>query len=282
MRSRSILIGTLLVLASAAPNLPQPQAELSTSIPEPHAAHQGKTSPPKATMREPRRTVAGPKLPPLLPVVDQPDIELKHKLIADEVLRIIPASCRARIENFYVRYDSPRQRGLAGKTSVIVSGTVPDPEFRALLIHEIFGHVVDLGCLEGTPESGPSSFRDGTESIYRNDPSLGFYSISWVTETQKRSSARASDFVSGYAARDAFEDFAESIAYYLLQEEAFRERARLNPLLAQKLLWLERNLFPSRRKIATGKHVWDGKTVPWDVTKLPYAWHPERALVKRD
>lgn len=207
-----------------------------------------------------------------LPVVDHPEIREEHKAIADEMLRMLPAVCRLQLQNFYVRYDHPEQRGLAGPHSVIVTGNVPPQEFRALLVHELFGHIVDLGCLQGTAESGFSAFRDGKTPIFRNDASVGFYEISWLTEKVQRAEAGPQDFVTGYASWDVFEDFAETVTYYVLQESAFRARAKTNAVLAEKLAWLEANLFPKKIRIAEGSSVWDGNTVPWDATKLPYAW----------
>ena len=218
--------------------------------------------------------------PKYLEVVDQKDIREEHKIIADEVLRMLPSSCRSIIKNFYVRYDNPEQRGLAGKSSVILSGNVPEQEFRALLIHEVFGHVVDLGCLRGTPESGASDFRDGMEIIYNNDPSVAFYRISWENERNHKAGVDDRDFVTGYASWDPFEDMAESVTYYVLEQQAFRERAQQNPALAAKLRWIETMLFPKGIAVATGYHVWEN-IVPWDATKLPYLWNGARAAAKQ-
>lgn len=152
---------------------------------------------------------------------------------------------------------------------MVLAGHVPDSEFRALFIHE-FGHITDLGCLEGRKSSGPSGFQDGDEIIFRDDPSVSFYHISWVDEFTQKKEARPEDFVSGYARKDAFEDFAESYAYYVLQRAAFEERAKENRAVAMKLTFLKTHIFRSHLYIAEGHHVWDGNTIPWDVTKLPY------------
>ncbi|MDD5469935.1 MAG: hypothetical protein PHO92_04035 [Candidatus Peribacteraceae bacterium] len=223
-----------------------------------------------------------PRAQEFLPIVDQKDIELKHKQIADEVLRLMPAECTQTLRNFYVRYNNPAQRGLAGKNTLILSGNVPDAEFRALLIHEL-GHVFDLSdgtkCLGGTAASGKSRFRDGNDLIFNDDPSVDFYSISWAREKTKRADARAEDFVTGYAATDAFEDLAESFAYFTLQNGTFRERAKSNAALAEKYQWLSAH-FPGIEKNAVGQSQWSG-TVPWDATKLAYDWQPNAYIAKR-
>lgn len=262
-----LLSGLYLVAAGSAVSIAGREgvASVTPNVWEEHAAGHSPLRP-STTQR-----FGGPRV---LPVVAQPEIQERHQRIADEVLRLLPESCRDQLQNFYVRYDSPKERGLGGQRTIIVSGNVPDDEFRALLIHEAFGHLVDLGCMRGTAAAGPSNFRDGDEVIYTDDPSVAFYRISWITEDVQRGFSRPSDFVSGYARRDAYEDFAESVTYYVLQGETFRTRAAENTVLREKLRWLGANLF-TERNVATGAHAWDGRTIPWDVTKLPYVWLPE-------
>lgn len=227
-----------------------------------------------ATKVKKKPVVKKKKVRKLLPVVDHKDIKLKHRIIADEVLRSMPKKCQNTLKNFYVRYDNPKQRGLGGKTTIILSGNIPDDEFRALMIHEL-GHVFDLNnaveCLSGTKDSGISHFRDGDDLFYQNDPSISFYSISWINEKTKRPGARPDDFVTGYAAWDVFEDFAESMTYFITQNDVFLERAQTNPILAAKYNWFRIHMFPEGKHIAVGEPQWNG-TVPWDATKLHYKW----------
>ncbi len=251
------------------------------TMPDPSAATlPAKKSRSHASVLRTRTPVAPqPRVETFLPVIDQPDIAMNHRRIADETLRALPAECRPMLANFYVRYDGPSQRGLGGKKTIILSGDVPDSEFRALLIHE-FAHITDLGCLVGNIQSGTSEFCDGSDEIWNDDPSVAFYRISWLTSDVARREARPEDFVSGYASWDPFEDLAESYAYYVLQREAFEERAKTNAALAQKLRWFETFVFRDPLNIATGLHQWNRK-VPWDVTKLTYEWHPEMMLVQK-
>ncbi len=116
---------------------------------------------------------AAANTPTIRPVLDQSDITLNHRRIAEEVLRRMPSKCDGTLEKFFVRYDNPAQRGLAGKSTIILTGNVSDDEFRALLAHE-YGHVMDLGCLQGTSRSGASAFRDGGDLIYNDDASVSF------------------------------------------------------------------------------------------------------------
>ncbi len=215
----------------------------------------------------------------LLAAIAQADAEDRHKQIANEVLMALPAKCRDTLKNFYVKYEKQKHRGLAGKSVLILDGTVPDEEFLALFVHES-GHNWDLGCLQGTQDAGKSSFSDGDEPIYKDDPSLGFYQISWITSSVQRSNSNPEDFVSGYASYDIFEDFAESFAYFVLQNEVFAARAQTNATIAKKYAWFRDVLFDGHvPQIATGKSVYKGKA-PWDTTKLAYKWHPELVVAK--
>ncbi|MDD4628761.1 MAG: hypothetical protein PHE68_05210 [Candidatus Peribacteraceae bacterium] len=213
------------------------------------------------------------------PVIDQLDIQLKHKIIATEVFDLLPDQCHGTLKHFYVRYEKPERRGLAGKSTVIVDGTLPDDEFRAVLVHEMLGHLFELGCLTGTSQAGTSSFRDGSDPVFMDDPSLAFYRISWSDSKTRKQGGKVEDFVSGYAASDPFEDLAESMAYYILSRDAFVERARTNITIATKLKWME-TFLPLNPVTANGVAFWNG-SVPWDATKLPYTWKGTTTLANR-
>ncbi|MDA1208847.1 MAG: hypothetical protein O2904_02330 [bacterium] len=207
--------------------------------------------------------------PKIHPAVQSDDILMKHQIIVSEALYKMPVRCQSALENFYVRYDNPEHRGLGGKSTIILTGGVGDDEFRALFLHE-FGHMVDLGCLQGTQDAGVSIFRDGDEIMFNNDPSVSFYAISWKNNETHHDGITDLDFVSGYANWDMFEDFAESFTYYSLHRRAFYNRALENPILAKKYNWFVRNL-PELQVSAQTEHVWAGQ-IPWDTTKLAYNW----------
>ncbi len=163
------------------------------------------------------------------------------------------------------------RRALGGANTIILSGLVNNREFGALLTHEC-GHVVDIGSLTGNPRTGETDFYDGTEPIFADDPSVSFYSISWQTAVKKKARATGSDFVSGYAMSDIFEDFAEHFAYYALHNEDFLRLAQKNKVLMQKYQWMKNNVFKGTPVIASGQYERTAATPPWDVTKLPYQW----------
>lgn len=212
--------------------------------------------------------------PTLLPVVDQEDILPKHRILADRVLRALPSFCRDHLRNFYVNYEkNPKNRGLGGESTIIVTGNVPDSEFMALVIHEC-GHITDLGGIRGSDSRQKTLFADGSTPIYGDDPSVAFYSISWLSNTMMQPNPKDSDFVSGYAKSDPFEDFSESFAFYALQKKEFKRLAAKNAVLKAKYDFMDQIVFGGN-EIASSAYK-RGKKAPWDVTKLPYVWHAKR------
>ena len=204
----------------------------------------------------------------ILPVVNQEDIRPEDREMLDAVLRWMPPLCRNHLSNLIVRYDSHAARGQATASAILLRGGMSQAETVAVLIHEC-GHVMDLGAHGGSPMSGESPFPDGTIPAYNDDPSVLFYSISWNNSfTRKRSSSK-SDFVSGYAMQDPWEDLAESVSYYALHEQAFRERAEKNESIARKLAWMETYIFGSEFVTAPNGS-WDGEIV-WDITKMEHS-----------
>ncbi len=215
--------------------------------------------------------VAKAAAPSILKVVDQSDILPRHRKLADKVLRALPSKCRDSLASFYVTYDKKAaNRGLGGESVIIVSGTVSDQEFMALVVHEC-GHVVDIGGLRGTLSGDRTSFYDGNTPIYGDDLSLAFYQISWITPTINQPGSTDADFVSGYAMTDPFEDFAETFAYYALQPKEFKRIAAKNPVLKAKYDFMVNVVFAGDQPVAVGKYT-RGRSAPWDVTKLPYVW----------
>lgn len=203
-------------------------------------------------------------------MIDQSGVSARQRPMVASVLGLLEAPCQEKLETLSILYGSPKHRGLAGRGVILVSGEVPDAEFIGLLMHEGLGHFRDITCLAGSEAAGESEFRDGEDAIYGDDPSLSFYRISWTNETKRKPFARRGDFVTGYAFEaDNFEDLAESVTYFVTQEEAFRARAEKNPVLAEKLQWLEKYM-PKQNAVAEGTP-WNGK-IAWDATKLGFMW----------
>lgn len=202
----------------------------------------------------------------LLPAVDKADITPHHRQLADKVLRALPGGCRDNLRNFFVQYKDVKNRGLGGKTTIILAGNVSDTEFTGLLTHEC-GHVIHSNLM-GTSAGSKTTFVDGKDVFMSNSPIVGFFAISWSEENVLRAGAGEKDFVSGYAEADAFEDFAETFAMYVLHRDALELRAKTNSSIAAKLAWMEQNLPTTNNLLGQSTYKWE-KTVPWDVTKLP-------------
>jgi hypothetical protein len=208
----------------------------------------------------------------LLAVVQQPSIKEEDQVIADEALRLVlPSRCHDVITKFFVSYDKNlKSRGYAGASTLIVQSLPNKNEERGIFIHEAT-HVLDLGCLVGTPSSGESAFRDGATVMFNDDPSVDFYKISWLSEHIQRSDAKKADFVTGYAPTNPFEDMAETVTFYVLNKDAFKARAATNDALAQKLAWVERYVISGHTAYAKSTEPATTK-IPWDATKLSYEW----------
>jgi hypothetical protein len=211
----------------------------------------------------------------LLPIVDRSEIRRAHRTLLDEVLRALPPTCRDALKYVSVLYDKPDHRGLASKDTIILDGTLPESELRAVFIHEL-GHIADLGCLTGTERNGVSAYRDGKTPMFTDDPSVAFYQISWSDAKTRKSQSAPEDFVSGYArSSDVFEDLAESYAFAILHRAEFEERAKDNEALMRKLLWLKTYLLPEEIEATSSTFAAPTNRIVWDVTKLPYQWVTE-------
>ncbi len=283
MRRNAVLIGILALLLSITAALwTAPSVANEPVTANAHTAALRPATPPKRAMlvptaRKKRRVslaastvtvTTAPAQPAYHRAVDQPTITESHKKLATAALSALPSGCRDHLKNFSVLYQGAKRRGLGGKTTIILDGSVPDAEFVALLAHEC-GHVIH-GNLLGSATSGASTFKDGGDTFYSDSTAVTFWQISWTNATTRKAVAKDADFVSGYAKSDAFEDFAETLAAYTLQRDMLRERATDNAVIAAKLQWMETYLPLPEDPLGDGTAEWNG-TVPWDITRLPYA-----------
>ena len=149
--------------------------------------------------------------------------------------------------------DRTSPRGQMSNESVTLSGKIQSlSEMAKVLVHEL-GHMVDIYLLR----------KDG----FSSDPSKIFYTISWSEPTVMKSGISLSSFVSGYAASNQYEDFAESFAMYVFHNKAFRERAVKDSLLQKKYDFLHSYVFG---ELFLGSS-YEKDVVPaklWDVTKI--------------
>lgn len=144
-------------------------------------------------------------------------------------------------------------RGQMSNESITLSGRIKSlSEMAKVLVHEL-AHMVDIYYLRSR----------GTKT----DPSKTFYTISWTEPTVLRSGMTSSSFVSGYAATNQYEDFAETFAMYVFHNTTLAERAKNSSALQQKYDFMRDVVFGTYF-IGTN---YEQNPVPsslWDVTKV--------------
>jgi len=162
---------------------------------------------------------------------------------------------RDTLWQFPLKIDTNRvsPRGQMSNESVTLSGRIKtNSEMAKVLVHEL-GHMIDIYFLK---QRGRTA-----------DPSKKFYAISWSEPTVIRAGTSAKSFVSGYAATNQYEDFAEAFTMYVFHNDAFAERAKNIPALQEKYDFFRNTVF--------GNHFfntsYEQDVVPsslWDVTKI--------------
>ena len=284
MRTKPLVLIALLLVASAsaadltAVSVPG-EAEIARHAPGPYLV-KGVA---KGRKRSTRRVVSadvtvtpGRYRAEIHPALNQKDVPEDIRQLLNDAVQSLPEGCRGNLRNFYLQYHDPEQRGLAGKSSMILYGgydlskETERNEMRALFIHE-FGHITDLGCLRGTETAGGITIRDRPGPHLYRPPNRGFHQNILTDQVTQHRWSKPEHFVSGYAAHDPFEDFSETYAYFWTQRETFAAPARENEALAAKYAWMEANVFAGAEGRAIALSEWSGN-VPWDVTKLPYVW----------
>ncbi len=108
---------------------------------------------------------------------------------------------RETLSHLKIYRSEEERRGSAGHTHVKMNvQKISTPrEYREVLTHE-FGHIVDLGIVEGTAKQKDPLFTEfGNIERSIDDPSITFYEISRENENVRKENASYKDFVSGYA-----------------------------------------------------------------------------------
>lgn len=147
-------------------------------------------------------------------------------------------------------------RGQFRGREIRLSANIADNgEFVKLLTHEL-AHFIDIYIFRPT-------------QLEETDISRDFYKISWQSAKLKHSSASLKDFVSGYAATNQYEDFAESFVWYIFHNDDFFERAMKNENLRQKYLFFADNVFSKWQFQGTDFSVKKAENYLWDTTKIP-------------
>jgi hypothetical protein len=107
-------------------------------------------------------------------------------------------------------------------------------EFREVVTHELW-HIVDLGWLQGVKIKRNHAFTEFGKSIWSvDDPSIPFYELSRINEYTRKKEASSKDFVSWYAMKWIYEDFAESHNLWINHNILFQKFAESNAIIAKK------------------------------------------------
>lgn len=187
----------------------------------------------------------------------------------ETALKKLPVEHAASVKKIILDYSEKANRGLGGNSMIILRAVNMDAEeMIGVLIHEI-GHNVDYAALAPVKEEKKSAFKDGDLTLYETDPSLDFYRVSWASTDTRKKTAINTDFVSGYAMTDPFEDFAETYAYYVLHNKDFKVLAATSDALHAKYEFMKYRVF-NEVEFDTGDGLVKAENRPWDVTVLSY------------
>ena len=187
----------------------------------------------------------------------------------ETALKKLPEHHAKSVKNIILDYSQLAHRGLGGNSMIILRAVnMGTEEMVGVLIHEV-AHNVDYADLIPDEEIHKSVFRDGKMTLYETDPSLDFYRISWLSNTQRKKTATNMDFVSGYAMSDPFEDFAESYVFYVLHNKDFKALAASSEALYAKYRFIKYEVFGGREFDTGDGRVKDNQR-PWDITVLRY------------
>lgn len=164
-------------------------------------------------------------------------------------------------------------RGTADRTSVSIKlwAVKSYVEYLWLISHEIW-HVVDLWVIQWYSSEKDPNYTEFWNRVFSvDDPSLSYYSLSWESESVRKSTAEKEDFCSGYGMTDPFEDFAECHNMYLNHNDIFKQWAKVNDVMKQKYnffanLYKWKYMFWSSSDLSKyeNNHSWR----PWDSTKM--------------
>ncbi len=126
-------------------------------------------------------------------------------------------------------------------------------EFLSVGIHE-FAHYFDIYILE--------------KSLFQ-DVSRYFYDISWESTKVIVSGQKSTDFVSGYAMTNKYEDFAETYTYFVLHNDDFFLKAQQSEILQKKYDFFGKFIFKKHTFQNTDFSIDNRvKSYYWDITKI--------------
>lgn len=180
----------------------------------------------------------------------------------------LPSSHTENLQSIEILNQAHTSRGMANSHKLILhtKSIENQDELISVFIHEM-GHITDLGVLKSL-NGETTEFRDEDIPIFAEDPSINFYRISWAGESARKPDATRSDFISGYALTNCFEDFAESYLFYRMHGEKFRFLAQSSEKLQAKYDFLKEEVFGGK-EFQVGKQVAENfDPLLWDATRL--------------
>jgi len=131
-----------------------------------------------------------------------------------------------------------------------------EDELFGIFIHEL-SHYIDLYHLERI---------DGA------DISNAYYDISWYSTIVMNPWLDQSDFVSGYAMTNKYEDFAESLTYYVFHNDDFVIKMQDSDILEQKYNFIKNVIFADQSFVNTDFSIWNNvKPYYRDITKIDFS-----------
>jgi hypothetical protein len=178
---------------------------------------------------------------------------------------------KACLTSLKLYQDTLASRGAATWTTIRMNTAPLESfrEYRQVLTHELW-HIVDLCGLQATNARKDSNFTEfGREVFGIDDPSFDFYRISRESERVRKPWSRSTDFISGYAAKNPFEDFAEAHNAYLNHQRKFADLASSNTMLQQKYNFFTSLYGTSGFDISErpNDHLWDNSHRVRDTTR---------------
>ena len=185
----------------------------------------------------------------------QKKIEASHMPLIEAFLSFSDISKVVEDLKVFLYQDTGEVRGKM-KGAIIHMFWVPSlvqEEFLAVFIHE-FWHYFDIYNLK------KSRFWDVSQK---------FYSISWESQSIMKKQLLQTDFVSGYAMTNQYEDFAESYTYYILHNRDFFFRSQSSTILREKYDFFEKYVFSTKQfykeDFSSEEEV---QSYYWDTTKI--------------
>ncbi|MCD5380513.1 putative zinc-binding metallopeptidase, partial [Candidatus Gracilibacteria bacterium] len=104
------------------------------------------------------------------------------------------------------------------------------------------------------------------------DISNNYYDISWYSTVVMNKGLTQKDFVSGYAMTNKYEDFAESLTYYVFHNDDFVVKMQDSDILKKKYSFIKNVIFSDESFIGTDFSLNNTvKSYYRDITKIDFS-----------